>query len=73
MSDINGTRKDVEHRMGRAVEVLLEEFGGLRTGRASTSLLDPIQVILLGKFLEKHNNRLIAKSMPFYRDCHRSI
>lgn len=48
MSDINGTRKDIEHRMGRAVEVLHEEFGGLRTGRASTSLLDTIQVKAYG-------------------------
>ena len=38
MSDINGTRKDIDHRMARAVEVLLEEFGGLRTGRAAASL-----------------------------------
>jgi ribosome recycling factor len=48
MSDINGARKDIEHRMARAVEVLQEEFGGLRTGRAATSLLDPIQVKAYG-------------------------
>jgi ribosome recycling factor len=48
MSDINGARKDIDHRMARAVEVLQEEFGGLRTGRASTSLLDPIQVNAYG-------------------------
>ena len=38
MSDINGMRKDIDHKMSRAVEVLHEEFGGLRTGRAATSL-----------------------------------
>jgi len=48
MSDINGACKDIDHRMSRAVEVLHEEFGGLRTGRASTSLLDPIQVNAYG-------------------------
>lgn len=48
MSDINGARKDIEHRMSRAVEVLQEEFGGLRTGRASTSLLEPITVKAYG-------------------------
>ena len=48
MSDINGMRKDIEHRMARAVEVLQEEFGGLRTGRASSSLLDPVQVTAYG-------------------------
>ncbi len=48
MSDINGNRKDIDHRMARAVEVLQEEFGGLRTGRASTSLLDPVMVNAYG-------------------------
>ncbi len=48
MSDINGMRKDIEHRMSRAVDVLHEEFSGLRTGRASTSLLDPITVNAYG-------------------------
>ena len=48
MSDINGMRKDIEHRMARAVDVLHSEFSGLRTGRASTSLLDPIQVNAYG-------------------------
>lgn len=48
MSDINGLKKDIEHKMARAVEVLQEDFGGLRTGRASTSLLDSIQVNAYG-------------------------
>lgn len=48
MSDINGLKKDIEHKMARAVEVLQEDFGGLRTGRASTSLLDSIQVKAYG-------------------------
>lgn len=48
MSDINGLRKDIEHKMERAVEVLQTDFSGLRTGRASTSLLDSIQVNAYG-------------------------
>lgn len=48
MSDINGNRKDIDHRMARAVEVLHEEFGGLRTGRAAASLLDPVMVNAYG-------------------------
>lgn len=48
MSDINGMRKDIEHKMERAVEVLQTDFSGLRTGRASTSLLDSIQVNAYG-------------------------
>ena len=40
--------KDLERRMTGAVEVLKREFAGLRTGRASTSLLDPITVDAYG-------------------------
>src|ERR1700743_610262 len=36
--------KDVERRMDGALEALRKEFGGLRTGRASASLLEPITV-----------------------------
>src|SRR3982750_366029 len=35
-------------RMDKAVHALKEEFGGLRTGRASSSLLDPITVEAYG-------------------------
>lgn len=48
MSDINGLKKDIEHKMARAVEVLQTDFSGLRTGRASTSLLDSVQVNAYG-------------------------
>src|SRR5713101_4950101 len=40
--------KDVQRRMDDAVEVLRKEFGGLRTGRASTSLLEPVMVSAYG-------------------------
>lgn len=40
--------KDVERRMDGAVSVLADEFGGLRTGRASTSLLEPVTVDAYG-------------------------
>ena len=62
MSDINGARKDINHRMARAVEVLHEEFGGLRTGRASTSLLDPIQVNAYGSMMPL--NQVGSVSVP---------
>ena len=32
--------KDIHRRMDGALEALRKEFGGLRTGRASASLLD---------------------------------
>jgi ribosome recycling factor len=40
--------KDLERRMTGAVEVLKSEFAGLRTGRASASLLEPITVDAYG-------------------------
>jgi len=39
---------DIERRMDGAVTALKSEFGGLRTGRASVSLLDPITVDAYG-------------------------
>lgn len=39
---------DLKRRMQGAINVLKSEFAGLRTGRASASLLDPIQVSAYG-------------------------
>ncbi len=39
---------DIERRMNGAVDALKREFGGLRTGRASAALLDPIMVDAYG-------------------------
>jgi ribosome recycling factor len=39
---------DIKRRMNGAIEVLRTEFGGLRTGRASTGLLDPVMVDAYG-------------------------
>jgi ribosome recycling factor len=39
---------DLQRRMDGAVEVLRKEFGGLRTGRASAGLLEPVQVPAYG-------------------------
>ncbi|MBN34168.1 MAG: ribosome recycling factor [Rhodospirillaceae bacterium] len=44
----NADMKDLKRRMEGAVEVLKTEFAGLRTGRASVSLLDPITVEAYG-------------------------
>lgn len=40
--------KDIERRMTGAIEVLGTEFAGLRTGRASASLLQPLTVDAYG-------------------------
>ena len=41
-------KADIERRMRGAVESLKHDLSGLRTGRASTSLLDPITVDVYG-------------------------
>ncbi len=48
MSDEDIDLDDIERRMKGAVEALKSEFAGLRTGRASASLLDPITVEVYG-------------------------
>ncbi|MCP4393080.1 MAG: ribosome recycling factor [Alphaproteobacteria bacterium] len=47
-SDFKSLKKDVEHRMKMSVEVIRKEFGGLRTGRASTAILENITVEAYG-------------------------
>ena len=42
------SKDDIKRRMHGAVEVLKHDLGGLRTGRASTALLDPITVEVYG-------------------------
>ncbi len=45
---LNDLISDTSRRMEGAVEMLHQEYGGLRTGRAVTSLLDPIIVQAYG-------------------------
>ncbi len=40
--------KDLEARMQAAVDLLAREFGGVRTGRANTALLDSVRVEAYG-------------------------
>ena len=40
--------KELEKRMHSAMDALKKEFGGLRTGRASVNLLDPVMVEAYG-------------------------
>ena len=47
--DYNAEKKDIQRRMEGALEVLSREFSGLRTGRASISLLEPITVDAYGQ------------------------
>jgi len=42
------SKADIQRRMHGAVEALKHDLGGLRTGRASISLLDPVTVEVYG-------------------------
>lgn len=41
-------KADIERRMHGALDALKNDLGGLRTGRASVNLLDPVQVEVYG-------------------------
>ena len=53
---------DLKRRMQGAIQTLKQELGGLRTGRASASLLDPIQVEAYGSHMPL--NQLATVSVP---------
>ena len=44
-------KNDIQRRMTGAVEALKHDLGGLRTGRASTVLLDPVTVEVYGSHM----------------------
>ena len=47
-TDLNGLKQDLTRRMDGALDTLKREFGGLRTGRASPALLEPVRVSAYG-------------------------
>jgi len=51
MADEAALLKDLQRRMDGALEALRKEFGGLRTGRASASLLEPVTVNAYGNMM----------------------
>jgi ribosome recycling factor len=44
-------KADIQRRMTGAVDALKHDLGGLRTGRASTTLLDPVNVEVYGSHM----------------------
>lgn len=46
--DFNSTKADAKRRMDGTIDVVHKEFGGLRTGRASANLLEPVSVEAYG-------------------------
>src|SRR4051812_1253077 len=53
---------DIKRRMDSALETLRKEFGGLRTGRASANLLDPVMVDAYGSSMPM--NQVGTVSVP---------
>ncbi len=47
-ADLNDLKQDLTRRMDGALETLRREFAGLRTGRASPALLEPVRVEAYG-------------------------
>ena len=48
VNDLKGLNAEVKKRMDGAIEHVRKELSGLRSGRASVSLLDPVQVEAYG-------------------------
>ena len=48
VTDIKALHSEVKKRMDTVLEHLKRELGGVRTGRASVTLLDPVQVEAYG-------------------------
>ncbi len=55
-------KADLERRMAGAIEALKHDLGGLRTGRASTALLDPVTVEVYGSHMPL--NQVATVSVP---------
>ena len=55
-------KSDLERRMAGAVESLKSDLQGLRTGRASTALLDPVTVEVYGSHMPL--NQVATVSVP---------
>ena len=57
-------KADLERRMGGAVESLKGDLSGLRTGRASVSLLDPVTVEVYGAHMPLNQVATVSAPEP---------
>ena len=57
-------KADIERRMTGAVESLKSDLGGLRTGRANTSLLDPVVVEVYGAMMPLNQVATVSAPEP---------
>lgn len=57
-------KSDIERRMNGAVEALKSDLGGLRTGRANVTLLDPVQVEVYGAMMPLNQVATVSAPEP---------
>jgi ribosome recycling factor len=57
-------KSDIQRRMQGAVEALKHDLGGLRTGRASTTLLDPVNVEVYGSSMPINQVATVSAPEP---------
>ena len=57
-------KSDLERRMAGAVESLKGDLSGLRTGRANTSLLDPVMVEVYGSMMPLNQVATVSAPEP---------
>jgi ribosome recycling factor len=57
-------KSDLERRMAGTVEALKHDLGGLRTGRASTTLLDPVTVEVYGSHMPLNQVATVSAPEP---------
>lgn len=62
MATANYDLNEIKRRMQGAVQALKQELGGLRTGRASAGMLEPVQVEAYGTHMPL--NQLATVSVP---------
>ncbi len=62
MATANYDLNEVKRRMQGAIQVLRQELGGLRTGRASSGMLEPVQVEAYGTHMPL--NQVATISVP---------
>lgn len=58
------SKADIERRMAGAVESLKSDLGGLRTGRANVTLLDPVQVEVYGAMMPLNQVATVSAPEP---------
>lgn len=57
-------KADIERRMTGAVDSLKSDLSGLRTGRANTTLLDPVQVSVYGSMMPLNQVATVSAPEP---------